>query len=116
MLDNAGDCTCGWHVGSKNGPPDYLKSFIPPNGWTAIGLKVNNLFDDGDNTWLGTSNVVGEWYVGYHGVKTMNSINNILFNGFRRGPGQDFKNYNNLNPLTNNLYPQAEKEFILLRI
>ena len=92
---------------SKKWTPCYLKNFIPPKSWTAIGLKVNNLFDGGDNTWLGTSNVVGEWYIGYHGVKSMSSINNILFNGLRKGPGQYFKNFNNANSLANILYPQC---------
>ena len=29
----------------------------------------------------------GEWYVGYHGVRTVDAIYNIIFQGFKKGPG-----------------------------
>ena len=96
-----------YNSGSKRniGPQKYPKSFIPPVGWTAIALKVSNKF--GNNSWMGNSNIDGEWYVGYHGVKSKDSINNIFYRGFRKGPGQGYKNYSNINPLTNNVYPQC---------
>ena len=37
----------------------------------------------------------------------MKSINNIYFKGFRIGPGQHFKDDNNNNPLTSDLYPKC---------
>ena len=37
----------------------------------------------------------------------MKSINNIYFKGFRIGPGQYFKDDDNTNPLTSNLYPKC---------
>ena len=40
-------------------------------------------------------------------MKTKDSINNIFYRGFRRGPGQDYQNYSNINPLTNILYPKC---------
>ena len=103
LLDNKGDLDSnfnGWRMNSFNGPPGYLKNFYPPIGWTTIGLKVWGKYDKGDNTWFGTSNVLGEWYIGYHGIKTKNSIYGILTNGFIKGPNQSFANYKNINPLS----------------
>ena len=77
----------------------YLKKYIPPIGCIGIGLKVKNLFDNGDNTWLGTSNSEGEWYIGYHGTGSMDSILGIINNGFRRGENQFYKSNENINPL-----------------
>ena len=34
----------------------------------------------------------------------MISINNIVYNGFRLAPGQSFKDYVNINPLTRNYF------------
>ena len=87
-------------MNSFNGPPGYLKNFYPPIGWTTIGLKVWGKYDNGDNSQLGTSNVPGEWYIGYHGIKTKNSIYGILTNGFIKGSNQSFANYKNINPLS----------------
>ena len=109
IFDSRGDCVNNWNTGRKNGPPGYLKDYIPPIGWTGIGLKVLNLYDNGDNTWLGTTNQVGEWYIAYHGIKTLNSISGIIYNGFRRGPYQVYKNESNLNPLNNNIYRICEE-------
>ena len=105
MLDRRGHTLGGWRIGKKNGPPGFLKDYIPPLGWTGIGLKVVDLFDKKDNTWLGTSNNMSEWYIAYHAIKTINSISGIINNGFRRGPFQEFKNKENLNPLSKKLYP-----------
>ena len=105
MFDPNGDCLGDWQTNRKNGPLGYLKDYSPPLGWTGIGLKVLNLYDNGDNTWLGTTNANGQWYIAYHGIKTLNSINGILKFGFRRGPFQDFKNSQNCNPLTKQSYP-----------
>ena len=65
-FDSTGDLAYDsivWRVGKYNDPPGYLKKFIPPHGWTAVGLKVLNCYDGGNNDWLGTSNSNGEWYI-----------------------------------------------------
>ena len=64
QLDPAGNRVSGWGVGEKRGGIDY----DPPLGWTGIGLKVKGKFDKGDDTWIGMSNIQGEWCVAYHGV------------------------------------------------
>ena len=107
-LDGRGNTLPGdWVMGRKNGPPGYLKEYYPPEGWIGIGLRVLNLFDNGDNKWLGDKNQEGEWYTAYHAIKKIDIINNILFNGFRRGAFQEYKNCNNINPLNNILYPKC---------
>jgi hypothetical protein len=42
--------------------------YIPPAGWRRFGMNVLGKFIDGD-TWLGMSNVAGEWCIAYHGTK-----------------------------------------------
>ena len=105
ILDDQGNAITGWRIGHKCGPPGYLKDFIPPIGWTAIGLKVYNMYDNEDNTWVGTNNSIGEWYIGYHGIQTLNSIQKIYDEGFRRGNKQHYMNTPNINPLTISSYP-----------
>ena len=107
QFDTEGDCEFGWRVGKFSGPPGYLKKYIPPIGCIGIGLKVKNLFDNGDNTWLGTSNSEGEWYIGYHGTGSMDSILGIINNGFRRGENQFYKSNENINPLNKKIYPKC---------
>ena len=107
IFDEAGDCKGNWSLRNKTGPPGYLRDYIPPLNWIGIGLKVYGLYDYGDNTWLGNSNEYGEWYIGYHGTRTMDSIKGIACNGFRRGDAQQFKQYKNINPLTKNNYPKC---------
>lgn len=85
------------------GPPGYQKKFVPPYGYTAVALNVKNRYNNAD--WLGSGNTSGEWYIGYHGVKSSYAIKNISEQGFIKGPGQDFKSHSNINSLTNSLYP-----------
>ena len=92
----------------------YLKDYIPPIGWTAIGLKAFNTHDNGDNTWIGRNNSIGEWYIGYHGIQTLNSIEKIYNEGFRRGNKQHYKNSPNINPLTKLSYPLCEERAYLM--
>lgn len=103
-FDQAGDYVFdgSYRRSGGNGPSYGVKTYIPPIGWTAIGLKVLNMF--GDNVWLGTSNAEGEWYVGYHGIKTKDSIKSICLNGFLAGPNQSCRNDDNSNFFNKNLY------------
>ncbi len=110
LLDDEGNCLDNsWRIGKKSGPPEYLKNYYSPQGWFAIGLKVFNLYDNGDNTWLGMRNKKGEWLTAYHPIKSINSINSILINGFRKGPFQKLEYFYNINPLTNHLFPKCGK-------
>ena len=105
MLDSEGNCLGNWRINQKNGPPEYLKDYYPPLNWIGVGLKVLNVYDNRDNTWLSTLNIKGEWYIAYHPIKSINSILGILINGFRKGPYQDCKDYINLNLLSYRVYP-----------
>ena len=100
-LDKRGDCLGGWRVGDTNGPPGYLKDYIPPKGWTGVGLAVQDIYDEGDNTWLGREKKIGEWYICYHGTRTKKSIEEIIKNNFISGPRQAFRDMDNENPLNN---------------
>ena len=86
------------------GPTPYQRLFIPPIGWTAIALKVSQKYDNGDDKWLNE-----DWYIGYHGVKSMISINNILYKGFRKGPNQLHKDKDNINSLSKNASPKCKE-------
>lgn len=109
MLDYRANClNYSWRLNNKkSGPFGYLKDYFPPIGWFGIGLKVLDLYDNGNNAWLGSSNQKGEWYTAYHPIKNINSIISILINGFRRGPFQGNKFLDNKNPLTNLLCPKC---------
>ena len=95
QLDPKGNRKKGWARNKKRGGKDYY----PPLGWNGIGLKVEDRYDNGDNTWLGAKNVPGEWCVAYHGVgnrqesdKVKNMIGEIINNEFKAGSGQKHKN------------------------
>ena len=104
VLDDKGTTQSGWRIGQKNGHPFFLKEYKPPIGWTAIGLRVLNLYDNKDNTWIGTNIKFGEWYIGYHGVRDVKAIIGICNEGFKRGPRQIHQNSPNENPLNNFKY------------
>jgi len=61
-LDSSGNRIEGWGIGEKRGNVKYS----PPLGWTGIGLKVLNKYEN--NTWIGMENKPEEWCVAYHGV------------------------------------------------
>lgn len=109
IFDFKYNCADNWKTGRKYGTPGYEKNYYAPVGWIGIALKVNNLYENGDNSWLETGNKNGAWYAAYHPIKTINSIPDILYNGFRRGPYQDCKDDNNINPLTKNFHPKCGK-------
>ena len=95
LLDPEGNRSDGWAIGEKRGG----KPYNPPLGWTGIGLKVKNKYDNGDNTWIGMNNSDGEWCVAYHGVASGQSSDNVKYvtgeivkNTFIKGGGQRHAN------------------------
>jgi hypothetical protein len=46
--------------------------FYPPISCWKYTLKVSGLFDGGNDSWIGSSNSVGEWAVAYHGTSCKN--------------------------------------------
>ena len=64
-------------------------------------MTVQDMYDRGDNTWLGREKKKGEWYICYHGTKTKESIEKIIKNNFKPGSRQAFEYEVNENPLNN---------------
>ena len=90
QLDHRGNRSSGWGVNEKRGN----KQYNPPLGWIGIGLNVLDKYDK-DNTWIGMSNVEGEWCVAYHGVarnkssEDVKKITGLIYKGgFKAGCGQ----------------------------
>ena len=95
QLDPKGNRESGWAINESRGG----KKYIPPLGWIGIGLNVEYKYDNGNNTWLGSSNITGEWCVAYHGVgcgqnseKVKSTTGIIVKSEFKKGPGQAHKN------------------------
>ena len=89
MLDPRGNRSEGWAIGENRGN----KPYNPPIGWTGIGLKVFDKYED--NTWIGMDNSQGEWCVAYHGVGRDNKsdevkkITGLIYKGaFKPGKNQ----------------------------
>ena len=61
FLDDKVNAQNEWHINKKSGPQGYIKDYISPLRWTGIGLKVANIYDNRDNTWIWTNNSPGEW-------------------------------------------------------
>ena len=100
MLDAKGNRSSGWPDGEMRGNKPYYS----PKGWIGIGLKVEDRFDGGDNTWLGMFNIPGEWCVAYYGVgrgqdsDNVKSITKKIYEGgFKSGNKQVHKDHNNIN-------------------
>ena len=75
------------------------EKYIPPIGWKGFGLKVLNIFDKGDNSWLGNEGKEGEWSIAYHGIGKENIIKklfNIILNNLKSGPCQLYKSAINI--------------------
>ena len=106
MFDVRGNRNSGWGKGEKRGPPKYLIDYDPPEGWYGYGLKVWDVYEN--NTWLGYTNVEGEWYIAYHGTSG-NVANLILKDGFKAGAGQACSNHNNINELSKKIYSKLGK-------
>ena len=65
ILDPKGDRKTGWGINEKRGNEKY----IPPlDGWEGIGLKVINMYDNGNNDWLNYRNLEGEFAIAYIGI------------------------------------------------
>ena len=73
LLDPEGNRNYGWAEGEKRGGIPYY----PPLGWTGIGLKVKDKYDNEDNAWIGMNNGPDEWCVAYHGVASGQSSDNV---------------------------------------
>ena len=92
QLDSRGNRSDGWGIGENRGG----KPYDPPIGWTGIGLKVWDKYEN--NTWIGMDNSPGEWCVAYHGVANDQSSDNvknvtglIVKTSFKAGGGQAHK-------------------------
>ena len=96
QLDPRGNRCIGWAVGEKRGNKEY----IPPIGWTGIGLKVIDEYEN--NKWIGMNNGPDEWCVAYHGVgrgkqsDNVKHITGLIYKGknFKPGMNQEHKNCN----------------------
>ena len=64
--------------------------YYPPYNYFGFGLKVLNLYDNGNNTWIGQKNIQGEFAVAYHGIRSnIDSINQIMNSHLKQGKNQD---------------------------
>ena len=99
MLDSRGNRESGWGVNEKRGGDPYN----PPKGWKGYGLKVKDVYDNGNNDWLAYNGNPNEWAVAYHGIGSKFSsveeaTKNIFTGGFRAGGGQAYKTYKTDHP------------------
>ena len=67
----------------KRGGMPYIQ---PPKGWIRKGLKVSGVYDNGDDSWLGTDD--NAWPVVYHGFRDPDFVlGKVIKGGLRPGPG-----------------------------
>ena len=71
ILDPKGDRYKNYSQNAIRGGEKY----IPPNDWYGIGLNVENMYDNGNNDWLSSNNINGEFAVAYFGIN--NSLNDF---------------------------------------
>ena len=100
MLDPRGNRESGWGVNEKRGGYPYTP---PPKGWKGYGLKVKDVYDDGNNDWLAYDGNPNEWAVAYHGIGnnafSVEETTKLIFTGgFKAGKGQAYQYDNNDNP------------------
>ena len=70
MLDKKGDQN-GDKKNYGQGEERGGYSYLPPNGWYRCGVRVFNIYDNGNNDWLSWEyKKKGQWSISYHGVKT----------------------------------------------
>jgi len=72
ILDSKGDKDRFSSQNSYRGGEQY----IPPEGWNAIGLNIDNLYEN--NNWLGHNNQEGEFAVAYLGLYNIYDIKEQL--------------------------------------
>ena len=100
MLDSRGNKESEWKENEKRGGYPY----IPPKGWKGYGLKVMDVYDNGNNDWIAKDGNPNEWAVAYHGIgyklgSTVEDATRLIFmGGFKAGGGQVYKGYYNDNP------------------
>ena len=92
MFDTKGNRSSGWGVNEKRGGYPY----IPPIGWVGHGLKVWDVYDGKDNTWLDYHGKKGEWAVAYHGTN-LQFAECIMDKGLAPGQRQAYANYDDAN-------------------
>ena len=69
MLDYRGNQNpYGYGRGKRGG-----EVYIPPTGWIGYGLRVMDIYDNGNNDWLAMNNNPNEWAVAYHGIGRKNN-------------------------------------------
>lgn len=91
MIDSRGNNkNGGWGFNEIRGGNQYY----PPEGWVGYGIRVVDVYDIGNNAWLGYSNFGGEWSVAYHGIG-LNSLSNV-YNSNMIGIKQSFINSNDI--------------------
>jgi hypothetical protein len=72
MIDSRGNNrNGGWGFNELRGG----KQYYPPEGWVGYGIRVVDVYDSGNNAWIGYSNSGGEWSVAYQGIGLSNSSN-----------------------------------------
>ena len=82
MLDSRGNQSPNHYGGGKRGGEIY----IPPMEWIGYGLRVMDVYDNGNNEWLDYHNKPNEWAVAYHGIGKPNNteaekITNLIIKG-----------------------------------
>jgi hypothetical protein len=101
MLDSRGNKESEWKENEKRGGYPY----IPPKGWKGYGLKVMDVYDNGNNDWIAKDGNPNEWAVAYHGIgsklgSTVEDATRLIFmGGFKSGEGQVYKDAINDNPI-----------------
>ena len=100
QLDSRGNRIDGWGINEERGRLKYY----PPIGWTGIGLKVLDKYDQGNNDWIGMDNKEGEWCVAYHGVgryqnsEQVKKVTGLIYKSeFKPGGNQCHENHDDIN-------------------
>ena len=100
-LDPRGNRESGWGENETRGGFPYK----PPKGWKGYGLKVMDVYDDGNNDWLAYDGNPNEWAIAYHGIgcklgfTVENATKEIINKGFIFSKnGQAYKRSKNDNP------------------
>ena len=88
MLDSRGNQSPNNYGGGKRGGEEYF----PPMGWKGYGLKVMDVYDNGNNDWLAMNNNSNEWAVAYHGIGKAGNTTNTEAITNKIIKGGDFKN------------------------